>query len=688
MDQIGVGVRGPVYRSSDPNTDRPVAVKAFDLDLTPEQVGTLADSLTRLVETGSVHSAIVAPVAAGIADGQAYLVQEYVAIEPLDVVIHQSADAPREWVMAHIAACAAALDAAHARGLLHGALHLRDVFLGEREVRITGVAIAPLLADVGVALPNRGPYTAPEIVAGGRAWDGAADRHALAAIAYELLTGQRAVGSRESMTAHLGRLGSGCDPKALAAVFETALAAEPQERYATGVRFAAALRTALDVAGAAGGDLESPARAARSPDLLGDRELQLGYEAADAGRRQNLLPIDDVSEDDAQPATGVEPDRGSAADRSVAKRQSGKGSRAATPREPDAAAERHPLLPGIQTDPDADLVPVAGDGESDDRAAADAAVLVEETDDALHGAAEDEGVDELVDDSSVESQPQESSWGWYAFLATVVVVLGTAAYFFGDWVGSDEAENALVTEPEVVADAVDDVLPAPVGAVPATGDPPDSPDLPRFEPAEDEPAAGRLPLEPNPAGAVAASTGGLVPSSVPPPPPPGVLRDPNPSPPRRAPDGGWLLFRTEPPGATVLVDGTLRGVAPLSVRNVPFGEHTVEIRLTGFETVTREVTVNPADPVVPVPVQLTPADPETPAAGEALASLVVESRPAGARVVIDGEQVGVTPLVAAVPPGRHRVELERDGYRIWATTVLVSAADPVRIAASLEPVPR
>ena len=70
-------------------------------------------------------------------------------------------------------------------------------------------------------------------------------------------------------------------------------------------------------------------------------------------------------------------------------------------------------------------------------------------------------------------------------------------------------------------------------------------------------------------------------------------------------------------------------------------------------------------------------------------SLRFESRPDGARVLIDGAFVGTTPVVVAdVPSGRHRVSVERDGYQPWTTTVDVTADRRQRVAASLERLPR
>jgi hypothetical protein len=70
----------------------------------------------------------------------------------------------------------------------------------------------------------------------------------------------------------------------------------------------------------------------------------------------------------------------------------------------------------------------------------------------------------------------------------------------------------------------------------------------------------------------------------------------------------------------------------------------------------------------------------------ATASLLVESRPVGARIVVNGTLVGTTPMaIAEMPVGDHDVRLELDGYRRWRTSVRVVAGERNRVAASLEP---
>src|SRR5512137_219629 len=66
LHQIGAGVLGPVFRTHDPDHERLVAVKAFTLDLTPEQANALAEELTRLAGLGIDAPYLAAPVAAGL----------------------------------------------------------------------------------------------------------------------------------------------------------------------------------------------------------------------------------------------------------------------------------------------------------------------------------------------------------------------------------------------------------------------------------------------------------------------------------------------------------------------------------------------------------------------------------------------------------------------------------------------
>jgi hypothetical protein len=68
----------------------------------------------------------------------------------------------------------------------------------------------------------------------------------------------------------------------------------------------------------------------------------------------------------------------------------------------------------------------------------------------------------------------------------------------------------------------------------------------------------------------------------------------------------------------------------------------------------------------------------------AATGLVVDSRPPGAVVTVDGTRVGTTPLtLSSIAPGTHTVVIERPGYRPWRTKIEVKAGERPRVAASL-----
>ncbi|MFN4071149.1 MAG: PEGA domain-containing protein [Thermus caldifontis] len=69
----------------------------------------------------------------------------------------------------------------------------------------------------------------------------------------------------------------------------------------------------------------------------------------------------------------------------------------------------------------------------------------------------------------------------------------------------------------------------------------------------------------------------------------------------------------------------------------------------------------------------------------ATATLVVDSRPAGAEVYLNGRLSGRTPLTLQVNPGRHQVELRLAGYQPYRVTVNPRPGERVQVFAQLVP---
>jgi hypothetical protein len=124
---------------------------------------------------------------------------------------------------------------------------------------------------------------------------------------------------------------------------------------------------------------------------------------------------------------------------------------------------------------------------------------------------------------------------------------------------------------------------------------------------------------------------------------------------------GTLTVLSSMDGATVILNGKEMGKVPLAkpIRLAP-GTYEVKVTLRGYVPYAETVTINPGENRDLVA--------ELVAAG---AILKVEGV-AGARVTVDGAQVGVVPYEGEVPPGSHRVVVEiEDGGPLIRTVEAV-----------------
>ena len=159
---------------------------------------------------------------------------------------------------------------------------------------------------------------------------------------------------------------------------------------------------------------------------------------------------------------------------------------------------------------------------------------------------------------------------------------------------------------------------------------------------------------------------------------------------------GRILVRSTPAGARVVVDGRDYGPSPVAVRDLATGSHRVRVTQDGYLPVERRVSVTASQPAQSLTIPLQRAGAASDAAESPrpvttggverfVGTLVVDSRPAGAKVFLDGRAVGNTPLsMSDVRAGEHAVRLEHDGYRRWSGSVRVVAAERNRVTASLE----
>ena len=128
-----------------------------------------------------------------------------------------------------------------------------------------------------------------------------------------------------------------------------------------------------------------------------------------------------------------------------------------------------------------------------------------------------------------------------------------------------------------------------------------------------------------------------------------------------------LSIRSAPGGATVLVDGEVRGKTPAAgplALELPGGKPRIELRLAGHERVQWTPALEYGEPrqrtfsLSPLP-----------------ATLQIESAVPGARVWLSGKAVGLAPLRRELPPGRHLVQAEAPGHRVFNRWVALAPGE-------------
>lgn len=679
MHQVGAGVLGPVFRVYDPETDRHAALKAFPLDLTPEQAAAFAEQLQRLTTLGLDHPSLLPPQAAGVEGSTAYLVQEYFAADSIDTAIRQYGPAPVNDALRLVGHLAGALDFAAAAGVRHGALHPRDVLVAPRDVRMTGIGVAEALESVGVRVAPRRPYSAPER-GEGREWDGRADTYSLAVIAYELLTGRRPTPAGESLRAETQSIAA-AEPAALEEVFARAFTARPEDRYPAALSFAAALKHGLT------GQPIEPVSESERPRRRAARTSGGAKKAASA--LAPAAPVADMASSEAPAATAVPMD---AAERPMAGDATATDAPAASPLTDDSVPA--PTDASLSTD-ESLSVPIAASPSTDEPRSVPTAASPS-ADDSVSAS-----TDRLsLEDLDLRRSETPESFELSAFEA--------------------EAGEKPARRPSRSRGASAD-LPDPVAASPETEwdalpspPPPAEPSASRRVPAaESSPrrvsgvallvmlvlgmllglAAGYyFAVRPADDKAPSASSGEGT-TSAPAPSQPVTSEEPVPAP-----------GASTPAQSGAAGSGSLPPVDPAAGQGAPAGATTIA---PGPATPTAATPAAAAPPAVttPDPASGRAAARQDPASSRARSrargmaaaqadrprrqvfegSLSIVSRPAGARVLVDGHPVGTTPMtLSKLSAGSHVVRLERDGYLPWSSAIQVVAGERNRVTASLD----
>src|ERR1022692_3106624 len=304
-EQIGWGGMAVVYRALDVRLDRWVALKILAPEIARDDSFRQRFISESRAAAAVDHPHIIPVFEAGEAGGILFIAMRYVGGGGVRTLFRRLGLLGAARVTSIVAQVASALDASHAIGLVHRDVKPANMLLGA--VAGGGRPDHVYLADFGLskqALAMAGltqtgqfvgtlDYMAPEQIEA-RPVDGRADLYALACAAFEMLAGSPPFHRNQDLGAVFAQLSQ--PPPALTArrpdlppaadrVLARALATSPDDRYASCLDFAAALRAACGLEWGASGLIQpAPPQSSRMSGRPGATAVDRGGQRS-AGQR-------------------------------------------------------------------------------------------------------------------------------------------------------------------------------------------------------------------------------------------------------------------------------------------------------------------------------------------------------------------------------------------------------------------
>ncbi len=192
--KLGNGSMGRVFLATDLRLDRSVAVKVvLHRDRVIPELESILKREARLGASLN-HRGIAAVYDFGLHEDKSYTVFEFIEGETLRKLLLRRGRLPLEELRPIVRELAAALDFAHAHGVVHRDLKPENICLtkgGEFKILDFGLAHDTRRADQAGAYCGTPAYSSPE-QADCRPVDGKSDQYALALLVFEMLTGAQA----------------------------------------------------------------------------------------------------------------------------------------------------------------------------------------------------------------------------------------------------------------------------------------------------------------------------------------------------------------------------------------------------------------------------------------------------------------------------------------------------------------
>ncbi|HEY1527616.1 MAG TPA: serine/threonine-protein kinase [Candidatus Angelobacter sp.] len=245
--ELGRGAMGVVYKALDPTIGRTVALKTMRLDVHGLDAQEMVRRFQNEARAAGVlnHPNIVTIYDAGEQEGIFYIAMEFIEGTTLHELLAEKRVLATEEVLQLTRQICRGLDYAHSNGIVHRDIKPANIMItGNGTVKIMDFGIAKSggqVTNTGQVLgtPN---YMAPEQVKG-RQLDGRSDLFSLGVILYEMLTGEKPfVGQNVTTIIYKIVNENPITPRdldvtvhpGLSAIVTKALAKAPDDRYQTG----------------------------------------------------------------------------------------------------------------------------------------------------------------------------------------------------------------------------------------------------------------------------------------------------------------------------------------------------------------------------------------------------------------------------------------------------------------------
>ncbi|MBL7047374.1 MAG: PEGA domain-containing protein [Candidatus Marinimicrobia bacterium] len=136
---------------------------------------------------------------------------------------------------------------------------------------------------------------------------------------------------------------------------------------------------------------------------------------------------------------------------------------------------------------------------------------------------------------------------------------------------------------------------------------------------------------------------------------------------------GKLKVFTDPFEASVLIDGVKKGLTPIVISNLTVGQHTIRVQHNGFRDYLQSVLIE-SNTIEELNINL-----------KKLATVLVNSDPSGATILVHGERKGQTPKSIQIPDGEYAIVLLKEGYYHSEISIKVEPGEKLTREVKLDP---